>query len=83
MGNSKEQNKHQHLYWEFLERGGKQGVVTKQWKAIRLNTTQDQNGPLELYNLNTDNGEENNVAAQHPALIKKFAEIMKAEHTHP
>jgi len=81
MGKPEEQSRHEYLYWEFLERGGKQGVVTNEWKAIRMNVSKNPDGPLELYNLKTDISEKNNVASEHPDLVKKFAEIMKAEHT--
>jgi len=79
-GDLGKQKTHDYLYWEFLERGGKQGVVTDEWKAIRLNTTKKSDGPLELYNLKNDIAEEKDVASEHPDLVRKFAEIMKAEH---
>ena len=46
------QKKHKYLYWEFNEKGGKQGVILHgRWKGIRLNLVEDLNGPIELYNL--------------------------------
>jgi hypothetical protein len=38
------------------------------WKAVR----EKQNGPLELYDLSTDIGEKNNVAAEHPDVIGRL-----------
>lgn len=79
--NTGTQQQHDHLYWEFYERGGKQAVRAGDWKAVRLNVSKKPNGRLELYNLSTDIGEKNNVASQHPAIVKRMAEIMVQEHT--
>ena len=75
----KEQPTHEFLYWEFHERGGKQAILSDHWKAIRLGVGQDPGGPLELYNLENDPFEENNVADAHPDLVEKFARMMKEE----
>ena len=37
LGNSKNQEQRNYLYWEFHERGGKQAVRMGNWKGIRLN----------------------------------------------
>ena len=47
------------------------------WKAIRLNVGKDSNGPIELYDLDNDPSEENNVAEAHPDLVETFATMMK------
>lgn len=71
---------HSHLYWEFLEQGGKQAVLKGKWKAVRRNWNAKPNGPIELYDLSKDVGEESNVAASHPELITEMTEIMSREH---
>lgn len=71
------QPEHEFLYWEFHERGGKQAILSGPWKAIRLGVGEDPFGPLELYNLENDPYEENNVADDHPELKEKFARLMK------
>ncbi len=50
----------------FDEQGGKQAVRMGKWKGIKLNVTEQPNGPIELYDLTTDVGEKNNVADKHP-----------------
>jgi arylsulfatase A len=75
----KEQEKHHSLYWEFHEMGGKQAILVDQWKAVRLQVGMNPEGPLELYNLESDPGEANNVAEAHPDLVKSFAEMMAGE----
>lgn len=75
-----EQQKHEYLYWEFHEQGGKQAVRKGDWKGIRLEVFENPNGPIELYNLREDISEENNVADQHPEIIEEIDQIMKKAH---
>lgn len=72
-----EQPAHETLYWEFHERGGKQAVLWGDWKGIRLNVKKDPNGPIELYDLSKDIGEENNVAQDNPQIVKQIEDFMK------
>jgi len=80
-GEPDRQEQHPYLYWEFHEQGKKQAVRMGDWKAVRLNVAKDPNGPIELYNLKDDLGEERNVADQHPEIVQQMAEIMKTAHT--
>ena len=75
-----DQPTHDHLYWEFLEQGGKQAVRLGDWKGVRLNMGNDPEAPIELYNLTDDLGEQHNVASEHPDIVAKMAEIMTQEH---
>jgi len=76
------QESHEYLYWEFLERGGKQALRLGDWKGIRLNMSNNPEAPIELYNLAADIGEQNNIAAENPEIAKKIVNIMKKEHTY-
>jgi arylsulfatase A len=71
------QKKHEYLYWEFHEQGGKQAVLMNNWKAIRRDVRNHPNGPLELYDLSKDPQESKNIAAAHPEKTHRFAEIMQ------
>lgn len=79
--NAGTQQQHEYLYWEFYEQGGKQAVRAGNWKAIRLNVGKKPNGPLELYNLDKDIGEQNNLASEHPDVAQRMAAIMLEAHT--
>jgi arylsulfatase A-like enzyme len=68
---------HPPLYFEFHERGFSQAARIDDWKAVRLGTKK----PIELYNLKSDVAETNDVAAQHPALVKRFEELLKNART--
>jgi arylsulfatase A-like enzyme len=73
----KTQKPHEFLYWEFHEKGSKQAVRMGDWKAVRLAI----NKPLELYDLKTDSGEKNNVAAAHPDVVAKIENYLKTART--
>jgi len=75
------QQQHEYLYWEFHEQGGKQAVRKKEWKAVRLNVRDDQYSPIELYNLADDPGEEKDISAEHPEIIKEMEQNFKEAHT--
>ncbi|MFQ5929097.1 MAG: arylsulfatase [Acidobacteriota bacterium] len=80
LGQVDRQKRHDYLYWEFPGYGGQQAVHMGDWKAVRQNMLRKNNkDPLkiELYNLKEDIGEKNDVAAQHPDVVAKFAKIMK------
>jgi arylsulfatase A len=74
------QKKHDYLYWEFHEQGGKQAVRKDNWKAVRLNVKKDSNGPIELYDLSKDPSEMNDIASSHPEIVKQMATYMKEAH---
>ncbi|MFO7923500.1 MAG: arylsulfatase [Bacteroidales bacterium] len=72
-----EQQEHEYLYWEFMERGGRQAVRIGDWKAVRLNMDNDADAPIELYNLASDPGETTDMAKQNPETVSIADSIMK------
>ena len=63
------------LYWERFGGGFKQAVrwlCLKNWKAVRNPSPRLLDEPLELYDLDGDIGEENDVAAEHPDVIAEI-----------
>lgn len=74
-----EQSRHAALYWEFYERGVSQAVLLDgRWKAIR---EKDVRAPIRVFDLATDPGEQNDLAASQPALVQRAHELMRASHT--
>jgi arylsulfatase A-like enzyme len=70
-------NRHDFLYWEFHERGFQQAVRMGDWKAVRPQA----GAPLELYNLSTDLGEKQDVAAQNPEVVARIEAYLKTART--
>lgn len=69
--------KRDHFYWELHEAASLQAVRFGDWKAVR-------NGPetpVELYDLKTDPGESDNLAAEKPDLVSKAESLMKSSRT--
>jgi hypothetical protein len=83
LGGGREQEKHAHLYWEFSEQGGKTGIVTERWKAVRLGTNKQPDAPVQLFDLEADMGEARNVAAENPEKAEEFAALMRRSHVDP
>jgi arylsulfatase A-like enzyme len=81
LGKPEKQKQHEYLYWEYGARGGKTAVRMGPWKAVRLNTVQNPNSAIELYNLDSDISEENNIAERHPDIVAKMENIMRSAHT--
>lgn len=65
---------HPHLYWEFDETD-QIGVRQGPWKLIV------KGGKPELYNLDNDIQELNDIAAEHPDKVSELVEIARREHT--
>lgn len=75
------QKEHEYLYWEFMEKGGRQAIRKNNWKGIRYDMTNDPKVPIQLYNLEEDLGEEHDLSEQQPDLVIKINEMMKLAHT--
>ncbi len=68
--------KRDYFYWELHEQMPVQAVRFGNWKAIRPRHDRE----IELYDLATDPGEKNNVAAKKPELVTRAAAIMTESH---
>ena len=77
LGTPGEQKTHEYLYWEFGEKGGRQAIRMGKWKAVKLKVSKNPNAPIELYDLENDLGEDNNIADQNPEIVKQFEKLFK------
>ncbi len=72
------QPKHDFLYWEFYEEGVSQAVLLEgHWKGLRLKTT---SAPLQLFDLDHDLAEQHDIAAKHPEVVARIADLMRTAH---
>lgn len=74
------QQPHEFLYWEFPSVGGKQAVRMGKWKGVRLNLFKNPKAKLELYDLSQDLGEKNNIATDHPDVVRKLEKALAVSH---
>ncbi|MEQ8785692.1 MAG: arylsulfatase [Pirellulaceae bacterium] len=65
-----QQKAHDYLFWKYGD--DKTAVRQGRWKAVRPAAQK----PLELYDLETDLGEEDNLAAQHPEIVKRLEKLI-------
>ncbi len=77
------QKEHEFLYWEFPSYGGQVAMRMGDWKVVRQNLNNSDEPTLELYNLKDDPTETTNIAASHPDILEKAAEIFKRERAEP
>jgi len=68
------QQQHKHLYWELR---GQRAARKGKWKAVRLKPGQK----TQLFDLDADVGEQNNVAAQYPEVLAQMEEILEKGRT--
>ena len=78
MGNSKEQEQHDCLYWEFRRNTA---VRMGDWKMIAKELNEDGTYTnIELYNIKEDIGETKNVASSNPNVVARGLDFIKKEH---
>lgn len=75
------QQQHDYLYWEFHEKGGRQALRKDDWKLVKYEVFDPEKTTVELYNLATDPGEENNVAAENPEIVNQLMELINSART--
>jgi arylsulfatase A-like enzyme len=78
LGETDRQQEHAYLYWEFYERGSAQAIRMGNWKAVRKPMFGDK---IELFNLESDTGEEIDVSEGFPKVVAKARQLMEEAHT--
>lgn len=80
-GNENQQKKHNYLYWEFHEKGGRKALRKGEWKLINYNVFNQEKTTVELYNIAADPKEEKNVADQYPEIVQELNRLMNSART--
>ncbi|MEK6233765.1 MAG: arylsulfatase [Planctomycetales bacterium] len=75
-----DQQRHDYLYWEFYEQGGKRAARFGDWKAVQLNVHKSADSPIEIYNLANDLSEKKNLADKQPEVVAKVKKIFLDAH---
>jgi arylsulfatase A-like enzyme len=73
LGETEKQERHDFLYWEFNE---EQAVRIANWYGYK-----NSRGELEIYDLEKNPEQDQDLASEFPDIAKKIDEIMKREHT--
>ena len=76
----KKQMAHEYLYWEFPAYGGQQAIRINQWKGIKKDLFKGSSD-LQLFNIEDDPKELNNLASNYPDIVKKMERYMDQAHT--
>ncbi|HEY5918634.1 MAG TPA: hypothetical protein VIU13_14565, partial [Chryseolinea sp.] len=74
------QIKHDFVYFEFHEGDGAQAVRKGKWKAVVRGVKSEKPSALELYDLENDPAEKNNVASKFPEISAQLFSIIKKAH---
>ena len=75
------QPKHDFLYWEFHEQGGKQAVLRGDWKLVKTNVNNPKKTKLELYNLSSDPAETSDLSKKYPKKVSELRHILETART--
>jgi arylsulfatase A-like enzyme len=79
LGNAAAQKQHEFLYWEFHEGGFKQAALYQgRWKGIRSGAA---DAPVQLFDLENDVAEGNNVAARHTDIAQRIGDYLQTART--
>lgn len=81
LGNEDQQKKHEYLYWEFYELGGRQAIRVGDWKYLKLNVRDKSVEDVkELYNIANDPSEENNLISEYADKAQELDSLMSQAH---
>jgi arylsulfatase A-like enzyme len=88
LGNNQEV--HDYLYWEYFKyhfgwqpgddgprnHFESQAIRMGKWKGVRIGVDQDPEGPLQLFNLENDPGEQHDMSSANPDIVEMLSKRM-------
>jgi arylsulfatase A len=75
----KDQPKHDYLYWEFFEKGGRRAIRTGDFKLIQYGLMKRPQ-PIEIYNVAKDLDESEDLASARPDLVQRARDLFRTAH---
>lgn len=82
-GDADQQATHDHLMWDFAGYGGQLAVRMGKWKGVKQDLQKNPDATLELYDLEADIGEQEDVAEQYPEVVAKIEAILREDRSVP
>jgi arylsulfatase A len=76
-----DQKKHESMYWEFHELGGRQAIRKGNLKLVRYQVLDSSKTTTELYDLSADIAEKNNIAKQYPEIVADLIKLLAQSRT--
>ena len=83
LGQSNRQQTHEYLFWDFSGYGGQLAARLGRWKGIKKDLRKNPDAALELYDLESDIGEKNDVARLHTDTSARMEAVMREGRTMP
>jgi arylsulfatase len=69
------------MIWEFHGYSGQLAVIDFPWKAVRQKAKTKKPGDWQLYNLEKDAAETNDLAAKLPKIVNRLEKVFKNDRT--
>lgn len=83
LGHESLQKKRDYIYWEYPEKGGQIAIRKGSWKALKVDLIKNgfKNAKWQLYNLDNDPAEKNDLAHKYTSVLQEFDAIVEKEHS--
>ena len=77
LGDTIEQKEHDYLYWEYPDKKiGSKAIRMGKWKGI-ITKIRKGNTKMELYDLDNDIKEVNDIADEYPEIVEQLYSLME------
>lgn len=76
-GENKQWQRNQPMFWAFPEYTGQVAARDGKWKLVRKGLLTGKSDPFELYDLESDPNEQNDIAANHEVIVRRLSRRLK------